>query len=483
MTLGHKLRLTYLSLFFAPIMVMVVLAFISYFSGISVPSFQEGIRAPGWIQPELQAIFSEDQERYDAIEGKYVITIIDASGESIFEIRGVDASSELVIHPPKPRVRNKDNILSKEFFDEVTHAEDPSKVLLDFSLKYGVEWDFNLNITPVLVNEIPYVVVWADPNEGIPGFVARGGWIYFLGVFLLILLIPSFFDARLRRSMRRLLMATNRLRNGQWEQPLEIPKRDDLKELAESFENARVELLAAREQRTLFLMAVSHDLRTPLTSLKGYIEALEDGMAETEEDFAHYLSVLGDKASLLENRIGELIQFAREETGGSVRFSEQIDATELMERLDAHFRKDAGFAQISYSSQLKIPNGTYLEGDKDALYRAWENLFANALKYAKMGRFITFRVQIQTDSQGKTSLIGSVIDDGLGVDEAFVPYLFDPFSRADRGRNNDGMGLGLASARSVALAHRGSIVYEPGTPHGAQFHISIPCVIPPKPHS
>jgi signal transduction histidine kinase len=213
-------------------------------------------------------------------------------------------------------------------------------------------------------------------------------------------------------------------------------------------------------------------LRTPLTSIKGYIEALGDGMAETPEDFARYISVLEEKTGLLENRIGELIDFARSETGGWKRPSGEVNAVALMTRLDAAFRNDAGFSGRNYDSDIQLPEGTVIDGDTDALYRAWENLFANAVQHTEKDESVGFRVGLNT--AGNT-LFGEVFDGGYGVAEDFVPLLFEPFARADRGRNSEGLGLGLASVKAVAEAHGGSVVYRPGSDGGTVLRIEIPC--------
>ncbi|MCK5736620.1 MAG: HAMP domain-containing histidine kinase, partial [Spirochaetaceae bacterium] len=289
-----------------------------------------------------------------------------------------------------------------------------------------------------------------------------------------ILLLPALIDAKLRKSVKRLQDAAVRLSSGKLDEPIIVYKRDDLANLAESLESTRVELKDVRDRKARFLMAVSHDLRTPLTSIKGYIEALGDGMAETEEDFTRYLSVLESKTLLLENRIGELIDFARSETGGWKRPSGTVDANELIRRLDASFRQDSGFSRRDYHSEIEIPEGLTVAGDFDALYRAWENLYANALRHTSDGDSVRFKACVEGELEA-FYLVGEVSDAGRGVDNDFIPLLFEPFARADRGRNAEGLGLGLASVKAVAEAHSGSVSYRPDPAGGSVFRIRIPC--------
>ena len=338
----------------------------------------------------------------------------------------------------------------------------------------------DLNITPVRLDGIPYMVAWTEPRLGLPGFIARRGWMVPLFVLTGVMLIPAFIDARLRQSIRRLQAASIRLSTGALDEPIAVTPRDDLAELAASMESARVELKDGRDRKARFLMAVSHDLRTPLTSIKGYIEALEDGMAADPEEQARYLSVLKEKAGLLEGRIDELIDFARSDTGGWTKPGIAISAREFFAELDAAFRKDSGFAGRDFSSQIDLPPDAVIDGDEKALYRAWENLFTNALRHTDEGRSIRFRVgveDIMPTSEGADSrsvLFGEIADFGIGVDENFTPMLFEPFARADKSRNREGLGLGLASVKAVAEAHGGEADYRPGNEGGSIFRIRIP---------
>ena len=141
-----------------------------------------------------------------------------------------------------------------------------------------------------------------------------------------------------------------------------------------------------------------------------------------------------------------------------------------MANLDAAFARDAGFAGKAYQSRMDLPGRIPLRGDYRTLYRAWENLFSNALRHTGDGDALVFRAGLAEDSR----LLGEVEDSGPGVPPEFVDRLFEPFARADRGRNAAGLGLGLASVKSVAEAHGGTVSYRPARPRGSVFRIEIP---------
>lgn len=471
MRLARKLQLAYLSLLFIPVMIIGSVVFITYYLGSNTLGPYNDLEAPGWLKPELALIMEKDWTGYSSLREHTVIFVMTQDGYLQFPIlneKGIIPADYPHFDPSNP-VRVLDGVPDAPFNPHVTAMAYFPELLT----RYGTEWTLDLSITPISVDGIPYMVGWRSPRHGIAGFMTRRGWLVPLFVLTGVLLIPAFIDARLRRSVKRLQDAAARLSSGRLDEPITASRRDDLSDLALSLETTRQELKESRDRKARLLMAVSHDLRTPLTSIKGYIEALGDGMAETPEEFARYLSVLEEKTGLLENRIGELIDFARSETGGWIRPSAEVIAHALISRLDASFRSDSGFSGRVYGSEIRVPEGTVLNGDTDALYRAWENLFANAVQHTEEGDSIMFRAGID-DASG--NLFGELIDGGHGIDEDFVPLLFEPFSRADRSRNSEGLGLGLASVKAVAEAHGGSVEYSPAPGGGSVLRIIIPCI-------
>lgn len=470
MRLARKLQLAYLTLLFIPVLIIGSLVLVTYYLGTNTLGPYKDLEAPGWLKPELAAIMEADWVRYGELREHTVIFVMNQDGYLHFPTvtdKGIVPEDYPDIYSVEP-----EQIFDGQPNEGPNPHRNPMTYFPEMISRFGTEWTLDLSITPISVDSVPYMVGWRSPRHGIAGFMTRRGWLVPLFVLTGVLLIPAFIDARLRRSVKRLQDAAGRLSNGRLDEPITASRRDDLSELAVSLETTRLELKDSRDRKGRFLMAVSHDLRTPLTSIKGYIEALGDGLAETPEEFSRYLTVLEEKTGLLENRIGELIDFARAETGGWKRPTGEVNALALISRLDASFRSDAGFSGRNYDSNIDVPGEILIDGDKDALYRAWENLFANAVQHTEEGELIRFRAGLD-DSTG--SLFGEVIDGGYGVDIDFVPLMFEPFTRADRGRNIEGLGLGLASVKAVAEAHRGSVEYSPAPGGGSILRITIPC--------
>lgn len=474
MKLARKLQLAYLSLMLIPVLIMGILISLAYYSGTSTLGPYSDMDAPGWIKAELAAILESDWDRYNTQKEKVIFFVMDADGFLVFpRFSAGGLTPEQYPFRPQPPADSDSgsgelllpgSILSRQGV--------PPPGMAEVFSRFGTDWTLDLTFTPVTVNESRYLVGWDTPKTGIPGFFARRGWMMPLLFLAGVLLIPAFIDARLRRSITRLQEASSRLASGDLDEPIAVLKRDDLSDLAATLEKTRLELKDSRDRKARFLMAVSHDLRTPLTSILGYIEALGDGMAATPEEKERYLSIIGEKAGLLGIRIDELIEFARSETGGWTRPHQMLDPVEFFGNLDASFSKDCGFHGRRYQAVIHVPEGAVLKGDAPALFRAWENLLSNAIRHGGEGDSVIFRVGLV--DEGYRALFGEIEDSGPGVPSEFEDRLFEPFARADRGRNAAGLGLGLASVKSVAEAHGGSVAYKPAGARGSVFRIEIP---------
>ena len=488
MKLTRKLQITYLLLLVGPVMIVGLLIVVTYFIGGHIIGPFSEIDGPGFIKSELSLIIKKDWDRYSDLREHIVIFIFSEDGTMVFP----EISDRNIIPADYPLA---DQMKGLNIFQPGSISPEPSGLstpisMIDVFEKYGTKWSYGLYITPFSLNGERYTAGWQEPIMGFRGFIARKGWFFPLFIITFMMIIPVFGETKLRKSIQRLQKSALRIREGDFEQPVPLDKRDNLVDLAESLEDVRVKLKDGRDQGIRYLMAVSHDLRTPLTSIKGYIEALGDGLAETPEDYARYLAILADKATLLENRIGELIDFSRAMTGGVIAGRTFIDVADFFFRLDADFRTEAGFSGRKYVSELSLSGGVIVEGNAEALYRAWENLFINAVRHTEEGSRICLRIGIDDSDplpglkengesrRADAVLFGEIEDDGEGVDEAFVPLLFEPFSRADKGRNSDGLGLGLAAAKFVAKVHGGDVDYRPSPGGGAIFRIRIPCRLP-----
>lgn len=307
------------------------------------------------------------------------------------------------------------------------------------------------------VNQQPYTVLFLfDKNswnlkDGIPLVGVMVPLILLTFLSLMAVWILRTFQLKLQQ----LSAVIARIGDGDLSTSIELSHNGELVQVERSLESMRVQLLQAGESRKRLLMGISHDLKTPLTGIKGYVQALRDGLAESPEQQQHYLAIIDDKTRLLERRIASLIEFVKLETSDWKMRALRNDIQLLAAQWFDEFANDLSVAGRVCYIENRLTHPTYAAVDAELVRRALDNLVSNAMKYSPVGSAIT--ITSQTDQQ---HLIFSVISDGEPFATADLEKLFTPFYRGDAGRNTEGMGLGLALVEKIATLHGGHASYE-----------------------
>ena len=229
-----------------------------------------------------------------------------------------------------------------------------------------------------------------------------------------------------------------------------------LRGMARGLRGALTERDAAEQQRRFLISSVAHDLRTPLFTLRGSLEAIEHGIGNGDQ-----LRRAQDKATLLDRLVGDLFAFSRLEYAEPRLQLEMLDAGELA--------RDAADTVDPRIVVEVLPAAPAVLGDRAALLRVLVNLLDNAMRHARS----TTRLRVATEGD---DVVFAVEDDGPGIAEADLRQVFDPLFRGDRTRNSatGGTGLGLAIVERLTHAHGGSVTAENRTEGGACFVVRIP---------
>jgi two-component system sensor histidine kinase ResE len=220
--------------------------------------------------------------------------------------------------------------------------------------------------------------------------------------------------------------------------------------------------------RRQLLADVSHELLTPLTAMRGYLDTL--AMPELDLDAAtreRYLAIVNDETHRLERIVGDLLDLARLEGGGTALHHERVSVAALFERV----RERHGHAAESQGIEIAThvaPDAEFIEGDPDRLEQALQNLAANALRHTPAGG----RIQLESVlTDGRIHV--RVRDSGPGIPEQHLPLIFDRFYKADTARKAaGGSGLGLSIVKAIVERHGGSI--SAANEGGAVFDIALP---------
>ena len=315
------------------------------------------------------------------------------------------------------------------------------------------------------------------PVRAIPA-LARPGWIgwmlrYGLAIFLPMAVIAAavawIVAARVNRSVTRLQRATHRIAGGDLD--FELNARgccSELESLARSFDAMRGALKEETERRSRLLAAVSHDVKTPLTAIKGYLEAIADGLAEDRETRDRYLGIIAEKADLLGMRVSELIEYVRLSSSHWNIEPVPTGLATFHRELCEGIAGDAAVRKRRLRQDLRIPARLTAPMDGSLLSRAYENILDNALRFTPAGGTVTVSACVADGGDVEAR----IADSGPGIAEEDLPHLFDPFYRGTG--TSAGFGLGLSIARSITDAHGFSLSLDERASPGTTFVIRIP---------
>ena len=279
------------------------------------------------------------------------------------------------------------------------------------------------------------------------------------------------------RPVNALADAARRVEAGDLSTPVDYQGRDEFVPVCIAFDHMQRHLLAEREKnaryeqaRTDLVAGISHDLRTPLTSVKGYLKGLRDGVANTPEKREQYLDVAYRKACSMEVLLQRLFYFSKLETGALPLFPAAADLGEFAR---AFAREAAGeLAQRGGRFVLRgAPAPHPVRMDREQMTRVLTNLTDNALRYAG-ARELTITLTVWREREWEKLRFA---DNGQGVPPEHLPHLFEQFWRGDQSRSargGEGSGLGLYIVKYILEAHGGTVSAR--NDGGLVFELALP---------
>lgn len=221
--------------------------------------------------------------------------------------------------------------------------------------------------------------------------------------------------------------------------------------------------------RSDFVANVSHELKTPLTSIKGFIETLLGGAIEDKEHNRNFLKIIQDHAQRLQSLVEDLLSLAHLESREIVFEKNEFGLRAQVEEVLAGFRSQ--LRNKSLETRNAIPDGLWVSGDKGRLTQVFTNLIDNAIKFNKNNGF----VEISSQDLGDQIKI-AVVDSGIGIPEKDIPRIFERFYRVDKARSRElgGTGLGLSIVKHIIERHQGQVGVESTEGLGSKFWFTFP---------
>lgn len=266
------------------------------------------------------------------------------------------------------------------------------------------------------------------------------------------------------RSFQRVRDSAQRLAAGDLAARVTTPGHPaEVAQLATSFNAMAASIEGLFDAKRELVAWASHDLRTPLTSMRAMLEAIEDGLAEPSQ----YLPTLHEQVRLLSTLVDDLFELARIDAGALTLELRQTRIADLVDSTLRGLEPEAAVLNVGLASDLDRDVVATVAPEK--IERVLFNLLTNALRHTPSDGSVAVRAR-RVDGE----VVVQVADTGEGIDSEAAERMFERFWRADRARSGAGTGLGLAIARGIVEAHGGRIWAENGPQGGAQISFTLP---------
>ncbi len=300
---------------------------------------------------------------------------------------------------------------------------------------------------------IGYVLVTSDTNE------ILGTWSTFLMmasvvavlVFCLSMIVSLVYSKRMARPLDEIALASRRFARGDFS--VRVRQQDDptdeMGALIESFNKMADSLEKSEKRRSEFIANISHELRTPMTTIAGFADGILDGTIPKEEE-EKYLKSIRDETRRLSRLVRDMLSASQANArSADPKRRTVFDLTELVLQILLSFESRATAKNLDVDPQLP-DNHIMVVADKDAITQVIYNLLDNAVKFARVGSCLTLRLY----KDGKKAYV-SIKDEGETIPPDDLPFIFDRFHKSDRSRSldKDGVGLGLYLVKSIINSH------------------------------
>lgn len=288
-----------------------------------------------------------------------------------------------------------------------------------------------------------------------------------VAVIILILLLTNialtyYVSKSITKPIDYLKKAANEIKNGNLDFEVNYKSKDEIGELSSAFEEMRVKLKESIEleqqyeqNRKELVSSISHDLKTPITAVKGYVEGIIDGVADSPDKMDKYIKTIYTKTNEIDRLIDELFLYSKLDMKKLAFNFEKVEIKKYFEHCVEELYFDLESKGIKLILEPNCNDETLVIADREKLNRVVTNILYNAVKYMDMEKG---KVVIELEEEDNDVVV-RITDNGQGISEGKLPFIFDRFYRADPARNTQkgGSGLGLSIAKHIIEEHGGRI--------------------------
>jgi len=291
-----------------------------------------------------------------------------------------------------------------------------------------------------------------------------------LAALVISILLALLISRSVAAPLRRVAGAAEAIARGEAGTRAPVSGPAEVQGLARSFNAMADQVEAAQQSQRDFVANVSHELKTPLTSIQGFSQALLDGTASTPEATARAARVIHDEAERMRRMVDELLILARFDAGQIVMARDPVELGPLLRGCVEKLTPQAQAAEVAL--ELDAPESLVVTGDTDRLAQVFTNLLDNSVAHTPAGGKVT--IAARRVDEGRTVEV-TVTDTGEGIPAEALPRIFERFYQVDKSRRRGrGAGLGLAIAKEIVEAHGGTITAESVVGLGSRFTVRLP---------
>ncbi len=285
---------------------------------------------------------------------------------------------------------------------------------------------------------------------------------------ILAFLAVSYITNRMSKPIAEMNNTVKRFSKGEFEARVAVTGSDEVGQLGESFNEMADEINALEQSRRSFVANVSHELRSPLTSMRGFLEAMQDGTVPAYEQ-GKYLEIVIGECRRMTGMVNDLLDLARIESGAYELKIEPFDINELLIRTLLTFEARVNAQRIDVVMDFESGR-TLVEGDASQIAQVIRNLVDNAVKFSPPGGKLTLGVKAQ-----KGLAVVSVRDEGEGIRDEDLPYVFDRFFKGEKAHTPAGSssGLGLSIVKRIVGQHGQEVFVESAPGKGTCFSFTL----------
>ncbi|MBR9649206.1 HAMP domain-containing histidine kinase [Clostridium tyrobutyricum] len=302
--------------------------------------------------------------------------------------------------------------------------------------------------------------------------------ITFFICFAIMSIITSYiFSMKILNPITLLKKAIKEISHGDLDFEVAEDGDEEIRELCSDFEKMRLQLkdsirlrIKYDQNRTMLVSSISHDLKTPITSIEGYIQGILDGVANTPEKLNHYLNTINSKTKQMDAMIDDLLLYSKLDLRQLPFNYKKTDIQEYFSCCVEETRPELAKSNIEITLKNNLNNTKYFMIDRNRFMRVILNIIDNARKYMNK-EFGKIYIILRETS---TSIIIEIKDNGIGIKKGDINKIFNRFYRVDSARSNaKGSGLGLAIAKQIVESHKGKIWAVSNINEGTSIIISL----------